>query len=92
MWMSRCFAEPANASGRRCRPCNMSCQLLECDNCMQVGPVYIIVSAAALIFLNLGRRKAGEASAYSIFNAGFRELPGQLNAAAMDGQLRRGQL
>lgn len=59
---------------------------------MQVGPVYIIVSAAALIFLNLGRRKAGEASAYSIFNAGFRELPGQLNAAAMDDQLRRGQL
>ena len=54
--------------------------------------MYILASAVALIFMNLGRRKAGEASAYSVFNAGFRELPGQLNAAAMDEQLRRGQL
>ncbi len=59
---------------------------------MQVGPVYVLASLAALIFFNLGTRKAGEASAYSIFNAGFRELPGQLNAATMDDQLRRGQL
>ncbi|KAK9845279.1 hypothetical protein WJX81_002128 [Elliptochloris bilobata] len=59
---------------------------------LEVGPLYVLASAAALIFLNLGTRKAGEASAYSIFNAGFRELPGQLNAAAMDEQLRRGQL
>jgi hypothetical protein len=57
----------------------------------QVGPLYVLASAAALIFANLGTRKPGEASAYSVFN-GFRELPGQLNAAAMDDQLRRGQL
>jgi hypothetical protein len=57
----------------------------------QVGPLYVLASAAALIFVNLGTRKPGEASAYSVFND-FRELPGQLNAAAMDDQLRRGQL
>lgn len=45
----------------------------------------------AIIYVNLGTRQAGEASAYSIFNQG-RELPGQLNAGAIDDQMRRGQM
>lgn len=57
----------------------------------QVGPVYVLGTMIAVIFVNLGKRKAGEASAYSVFNQG-RELPGQLNAGAIDDQMRRGQM
>lgn len=45
-----------------------------------------------LILLNLGRRREGEWSAYSIFNEGHRRLPGQLTAEHMDDQVRRGHL
>ncbi len=45
-----------------------------------------------VIFTNLGTRKPGEASAYSVFNEGMRALPGQLNADAIDDQMRRGQM
>ncbi len=55
------------------------------------GALYVLASMVLLIFCNLGQRKAGEASAYSIFN-NFRELPGQLNAGVLDGQIRRGQM
>ncbi len=58
---------------------------------MQVGEIYVLVTMVTVIFCNLGTRKAGEASAYSIFN-NFRELPGQLNANMLDDQLRRGQM
>ncbi len=58
---------------------------------MQVGPIYVLGSLILVIFLNLGRRQQGEASAYSIFN-NFQELPGQLNAHRLDDQLRRGQM
>ncbi len=58
---------------------------------MQVGPLYVLVSIVAVIYWNLGTRREGDASAYSIFN-GFRELPGQLNAGALDEQIRRGQM
>ncbi len=34
----------------------------------------------------------GEMSAYSVFNEGVQRLPGQLDADAIDQQLRRGQL
>ena len=56
-----------------------------------VGPVYILSTLILVIFLNLGSRQQGEASAYSIFN-NFQELPGQLNAGRLDDQLRRGQM
>ena len=55
------------------------------------GALYVLASIVLLIFCNLGQRKAGEASAYSVFN-NFRELPGQLNAGVVDGQIRRGQM
>ncbi|CAL5227512.1 g10497 [Coccomyxa viridis] len=58
---------------------------------LEVGPLYVLVSIVAVIYWNLGTRREGDASAYSIFN-GFRELPGQLNAGALDEQIRRGQM
>jgi Uncharacterized conserved domain (SAYSvFN) len=57
----------------------------------QLGPIYILGTMFAAIFLNLGKREPGQASAYTIFN-NFRELPGQLNADALDQQLRTGQV
>ena len=56
------------------------------------GPVYIILTGFVVIFTNLGTRKAGEASAYSVFNEGFRELPGTFNANRVDEHLRRGNM
>ncbi|GAQ86681.1 ubiquitin family protein [Klebsormidium nitens] len=56
-----------------------------------LGPVYILGTCFAIILLNLGTRKPGEASAYSVFNDGFQELPGTLNAGQLDDQIRRGQ-
>lgn len=56
-----------------------------------VGPLYILGTIVALVFFNLGQRRDGEASAYTIFN-NFRELPGQFNADRVDAQMRRGQM
>ncbi|KAI3433832.1 hypothetical protein D9Q98_003636 [Chlorella vulgaris] len=58
----------------------------------ELGPVYIITTILAGILLNLGSRKEGDWSAYSIFNAGGRRLPGQLTAEDLDAAVRRGQL
>jgi hypothetical protein len=54
------------------------------------GPPYVLFWLIAAMLLNLGRRKEGEASAYSLFNQGLRRLPGQLDAAQMDAQIRAG--
>ena len=59
---------------------------------LQVGPLYVLGTILVVIFTNLGTRKPGEASAYSVFNEGMRALPGQLNADAIDDQMRRGQM
>lgn len=56
-----------------------------------LGPLYILATAFTVIFLNLGKRQEGEVSAYSIFNEGFRELPGTLNAERLDRDIRAGQ-
>ena len=58
---------------------------------MEVGPLYVLGTICALVFLNLGKRRAGEASAYSVFNQ-FRALPGQLTADELDHQVRHGQM
>lgn len=42
------------------------------------------------IFTNFRQRKAGEMSAYSVFNDGFRELPGTMNAAMLQNNLLPG--
>ncbi|KAL3817938.1 hypothetical protein ACJIZ3_003843 [Penstemon smallii] len=56
-----------------------------------VGPLYILGTGFAIIFYNLGHRQPGDASAYSIFNENFRELPGTLNADRLDRDIRHGQ-
>ncbi|XP_022145366.1 uncharacterized protein LOC111014834 [Momordica charantia] len=56
-----------------------------------LGPLYILGTGFCIILLNLGHRKSGEMSAYSIFNEGFRELPGTLNADRLDRDVRLGQ-
>ncbi|KAK8537900.1 hypothetical protein V6N13_096302 [Hibiscus sabdariffa] len=56
----------------------------KCD----LGPLYILGTGFCTIFLNLGRRQPGDVSAYSIFNEDFRELPGTLNADAIDRDIR----
>lgn len=56
-----------------------------------LGPLYILGTGFLIILLNLGRRQHGELSAYSIFNEGFRELPGTLNAERLDRDIRAGQ-
>ena len=53
--------------------------------------VYLLLSAIAAMCVNLGTRKEGEASAYSIFN-GFRDLPGQLTADRFEQAIRRGEM
>ncbi|CAI6005261.1 unnamed protein product [Closterium sp. NIES-65] len=57
----------------------------------ELGPLFILGTCFALIFFNLGTRQQGEASAYSIFNEGFQELPGTLNAQRLDEHIRAGQ-
>ena len=47
---------------------------------LHLAPVFTLLTIVATIFLNLGTRGAGEASAYSVFNAGVQRLPGQLDA------------
>uniref|UniRef100_A0A7N0UWM4 Ubiquitin-like domain-containing protein n=1 Tax=Kalanchoe fedtschenkoi TaxID=63787 RepID=A0A7N0UWM4_KALFE len=56
-----------------------------------LGPVYILGTGFAIIFLNLGKRQSGDVSAYSIFNEDFRELPGTFNADRIDRDMRAGQ-
>ena len=57
-----------------------------------LGPIFILFSIVFAIFSNLGVRKPGEASAYSVFNEGFRSLLGEFRAEAIDDGLRRGNL
>ena len=42
-----------------------------------LGPLYVLCTILAVILTNLGTRKEGEMSAYSIFNTGARQLPGE---------------
>ncbi|KAK9120685.1 hypothetical protein Syun_018302 [Stephania yunnanensis] len=56
-----------------------------------LGPLYVLGTGFSIILLNLGQRQQGDLSAYSIFNEGFRELPGTLNADRIDRDIRAGQ-
>ncbi|EFN59004.1 hypothetical protein CHLNCDRAFT_137656 [Chlorella variabilis] len=58
----------------------------------ELGPLYIITTIFLLMLLNLGQRKEGEWSAYSIFNRNTQRLPGQMTAEDLDAAVRRGQL
>ncbi|KAG8458460.1 hypothetical protein KFE25_004338 [Diacronema lutheri] len=51
------------------------------------GNPYMLFSAFVLVFLNLGQRRAGELSAYNVFNPQFQELLGQLRAEHLEADL-----
>jgi hypothetical protein len=55
---------------------------------LEFGSLWILVTMFALIFLNLGTRKKGELSAYSVFNAGFKQLLGTTTAEQFDKEIR----
>lgn len=54
----------------------------------EFGSLWIILSMIASIFLNLGERKKGELSAYSVFNEGFKQLLGTMDAQQFDNEIR----
>ena len=59
---------------------------------LDLGPIFIISTVFLLILMNLGTRREGSLSAYSLFNTNVRQLPGQITAEHLDGQLRHGQM
>mmetsp|Transcript_5151 Transcript_5151/g.12666 ORF Transcript_5151/g.12666 Transcript_5151/m.12666 type:complete len:218 (-) Transcript_5151:319-972(-) len=61
-------------------------------NRFSLGPVFILLAMIAAIFAGLGKKREGEASAYSIFNPGVQRLPGQLDADQIDQQIRHGHI
>ena len=50
--------------------------------------IYVMVSAIYIMFTNLGTRKPGEKSAYSVFNENFEKLPGTFSSDGIDAMLR----
>lgn len=46
----------------------------------EFGSLWVVMTAIALIFLNLGERDPSEQSAYSVFNKGQWRMPGTLTA------------
>ncbi|GBF99362.1 hypothetical protein Rsub_12166 [Raphidocelis subcapitata] len=55
-----------------------------------LGPLYLMAAIVVTVFANLGERRPGEQSAYSVFNRGVARLPGELDAGAIDDAIRRG--
>jgi hypothetical protein len=51
------------------------------------GNPYVLLSAFVLVFSNLGQRRAGELSAYNVFNPQFQELLGQLRLEHLEADL-----
>ena len=49
--------------------------------------VYFLLSLVGMIFLNLGERKKGELSAYSVFNKGFMKLLGTTTAEQFENEI-----
>lgn len=45
----------------------------------EVGTIYFLFTSIAFVCLNLGKREKNSMSAYSIFNKGFKSLPGEFS-------------
>lgn len=54
----------------------------------RLGQPFVITTLIVLMLSNLGERKPGEASAYTVFNDGMQALPGQLRMEDFEGELR----
>ena len=59
---------------------------------IEFGSVFFLVSCILFMTSNLGKRKKGEASAYSVFNKNCEEIDGTFSAQQFDNQLRRGAM
>ncbi|ETO32416.1 hypothetical protein RFI_04699 [Reticulomyxa filosa] len=57
---------------------------------LEFGVVYLMITIIYLIFTNLGKRKKGELSAYSMFNHNFEQITGTFDGEFYDNMLRRG--
>ncbi|KAJ1400848.1 hypothetical protein B484DRAFT_458098 [Ochromonadaceae sp. CCMP2298] len=55
---------------------------------LEFASLWVLFSMICSIFLNLGTKKAGELSAYSVFNKGFKQLLGTMNADQFDNEIR----
>ena len=55
---------------------------------IEFGSIYIILSLFGVIFSNLGQKKEGDLSAYSVFNKGFTTLLGQSTGQQFDKEIR----
>lgn len=53
-----------------------------------VGTLWFMLSAFVAIVSNLGERKPGEASAYSVFNEGFHSILGTMTAEQFEKEIR----
>ena len=62
--------------------CFYLCVLLE------LGLAFVITSGFAVIWLNLGRRKRGQPSAYSVFNPNCEAIDGTLTAEQFEREIR----
>ena len=56
---------------------------------LEFGIVYLVVSSLVLICLNtnVGKKKKGTVSAYSVFNPNLERLPGQLTSEQIEKSL-----
>ncbi|XP_062506170.1 SAYSvFN domain-containing protein 1-like [Corticium candelabrum] len=59
---------------------------------IEFGTVFFIASILLVVYCTLGseERKAGEMSAYSVFNEGFKAIDGTLTAEQFDREIRSG--
>eukprot|EP01041_Mallomonas_annulata_P013994 gene13994-29784_t len=57
-------------------------------NYNECGSIWIILSLFVAIFMNLGERKEGELSAYSVFNTGCQRLLGTMTAEQFESEIR----
>ena len=66
----------------------LTCLTYSIFNYFGFTSLFIILSLYILIFKNLGVRKKGELSAYSVFNSGYRRLLGTLTAEQFEKEIR----
>ncbi|CAD5122953.1 DgyrCDS11346 [Dimorphilus gyrociliatus] len=57
---------------------------------LEFGFVFVVISIFFIIFINLGSRKRGEKSAYSVFNENCERLDGTFTAEQFERELRHG--
>jgi hypothetical protein len=56
------------------------------------GSLWIILTLFSVMFMNLGERKPGELSAYSVFNDGFTKILGTISPEQFENEIRHAVL